>query len=358
VAELEKIDVPMNNLVVETVNLRFLEAANLATVLNKMVTPYGSIATNEVSNSVIICDTQESVRRILEEVNRADKTPSQIMIEVVLLDVKLGNDTEIGVNWDLLSENLYDVSFRQSFSGTGGRLSMLPNDTTAFDGEFYNATRYNTQGYGGDFSLISGTIRHVLHMLQEKKDVEIVASPRALVVSGRTAQIKAVEEIPYTETSDTSNGGQLTSTKFKDVGVTLEVTPILTDQNEIFLNVNTEHNVQTGESTDGIPIVDTRSETTFLLIKDGQMGGLRRREKTMQVQQIPLLGDLPIVGFLFRKTHDVINNTELVVLLAPHIYRSEPVPLDIMNSVDTIRKGALTHSAMNEAPVESKVKTD
>jgi type II secretory pathway component GspD/PulD (secretin) len=324
-----------------------------------MVTPYGSISTNQASNSVIICDTEDNVKRILQEVNRADKTPSQIMIEVVLLDVKLDNDTEIGINWDLLSENLYDVSFRQSFSGTGGRLWMVPNDTTAFDGEFYNATRYNTQGEGGDFSLISGTIRHVLHMLQEKKDVEIVASPRALVVSGRTARIKAVEEIPYTETSDTSNGGQLTSTKFKDVGVTLEVTPTLTDQNEIFLSVNTEHNVQTGESTDGIPIVDTRSETTFLLIKDGQMvvmGGLRRQEKTMQVQQIPLLGDLPIVGFLFRKTHDVMKNTELVVLLAPHIYRGEPVPADIMNSVDTIRKGALRHPTTNEAPVKSKAK--
>ena len=89
-------------LVVRTVSLKFLNAANLKTAIDKMFTTHGSISVNENTNSLIVCDTEENVQKIIVEIQKADQTPKQIMIEVVIIDVQLQNDTEIGVDWDIL----------------------------------------------------------------------------------------------------------------------------------------------------------------------------------------------------------------------------------------------------------------
>jgi type IV pilus assembly protein PilQ len=313
-------------LFVETVTLKFLDAENLKKAIDKMSSDYGSIATNEKSNSLIICDTKERVAKILTEIRKADKTPQQVMIEVVIVDVQLDDDTEIGINWDILSEKNYDAAYRQNFT-TRLRSTIENEETTG------NATAFNTLGLGGNFSVISGTIRNVLHLIQQKRESEILASPRVMVVSGQTASIEAVEELPYTEVMDTAAGGAsaLTSTEFKLVGVQLHVGVTLTDNNDIFLTVDAVQNVATGESDTEIPIVDTRKAKTSLLLQDGQvvvLGGLRRQERIKIVDQIPFLGDLPIIGELFKSTSTGVKNSELIVFLSPHIYRGEPVPED------------------------------
>ena len=323
-------------LFLETITLKFLNAKNLERVIKSMCTAYGSLAADENTNSLIVCDTKEDLARIMAEIKKIDKRPQQIMVEVVILDVQLKDDTEIGINWDLLSNKRYDMGYRQNF--TTSRLKSTI-ESAATEGD---ATAFNTTGLGGEFSIISGTIRNVIHMIQQKRDAEIIASPRAMMVSGRSANIKAVEEIPYQEVSDTAMGGAdaLTSTEFKEVGVDLQVTAIVTDGNDIFLTVDTEQNVKTSESLGGVPVVDTRKANTSLLLKDGQIvviGGLRRQEKTKEIDQIPILGDLPIIGELFRNTNTVINNSELIVLLSPRIYKGEPVPDDAMAKYDEIK---------------------
>ncbi len=324
-------------LFVGTVMLKFLSATDFAAAIKNMSSEYGGISIDKKSNSLIICDTKENLETILAQISKADKTPRQVMVEVVILDVQLNDDTEIGINWDVLSDKMYDVGYRQNF--TTSRLGSTA-ETTATRG---SATAFNTTGLGGAFSVISGTIRNVVHLLQQKRDVEILASPRVMMVSGQSGYIQAVEEIPYEEASDTSEGGAgaLTSTEFKLVGVNLQVTATITDENDIFLTVNTEQNVKTGESVSGVPVVDTRRAQSSLLLKDGQIvifGGLRRQERTKEVDQVPFLGDLPIVGALFKSTNTVIKNSELIVFLSPHIYRGEPIPDEAMAKFKEIKE--------------------
>ena len=317
-------------LYLETITLKFLNARNLEGIVKSMSSPYGSTAADDSTNSLIICDTKKAVARILAQIKKIDKRPQQSMVEVIILDVQLKDDTEIGINWDLLSAKRYDIGYRQNF--TTSRLGVETLDKS-------KATAFNTTGLGGEFSVISGTIRNVIHMIQEKRDVEIIASPRAMMVSGQSANIKAVEEIPYQEVSDTSEGGSMTSTEFKEVGVNLQVTATIVDGNDIFLIVDTEQNVKTSESG-GVPVVDTRRANSALLLQDGQiviMGGLRRQEKTIEIDQIPILGDLPIIGELFKNTNTVINNSELIVLLSPHIYKEEPIPEGAMEKYNELK---------------------
>ncbi len=337
----------------ETIVLKFLDATSLKGVLDKMVSPYGSVAVNQKTNSVIVCDTPENLSRILGEIKKADQTPMQIMVEVVILDVQLKDDTEIGVNWDLLSTDLEDITYRQNV--TGPRLTAVPPSAATLG----NATAYNTLGLGGDFSVISGSVRHVLHTIQQKRDVEILASPRALVVSGQMATIKAVEEIPYRELIDTATGGAnaMTTTQFKEVGVTLKVKATVTDGNNIYLDVNTTQNVTAALSEGGVPVVDTREAVTALLLRDSQtviIGGLRREEKTRQVNQIPILGDLPLIGLLFKSTDTVTAHSELVVLLSPHIYRGGPIPGEITAKLKALQSRSPLKAQVITEPNESE----
>lgn len=313
----------MPDLFVRTVTLKFLTAADLQQAIVNMSSQYGSIIANSKHNSLIVCDTMERLERILEQIRQADRTPQQILIEAVIVDVQLSDDKEIGMNWDLLSSDNYHQTYRQNFSL---RLGSTAEDAASIA----NASAFVTTGTGGDFSLISGTIRNVLHMLQQKKNVEILASPRIMVLSGETASIEAIEEIPYRELTETSFGGELASVVFKEVGIKMTVTATLTDSNEIMLKVEPEQNINTSVyGIESIPIIDTRKAQTTLLLKDGEvvvMGGLRRKSNTKIRNQIPLLGDLPLIGFLFGRTKNIIKHSELIVFLSPHIYRGEPPP--------------------------------
>ena len=337
-------------LFMQTVMLKFLDAKSLKEAIGTMSSEYGAIAINQTNNSLIICDTKERLDWILAEIEKADKTPKQIMVEVVIVDVQLSDSTEIGINWDILSDNTYDIGYRQNFTDRLG-------STIANADNIGNATTFNTTGIGGDFSVISGTIRNVVAMLQQKRNVEILASPRAMMVSGQSASIKAVEEIPYNEVSDTAAGGAaaITTTKFKDVGITLQVSGTITDGNNILLSIETEQNVRTGASTTGVPLVDTRRADTSLLLQDGEivvMGGLRRQEKTTEVDQIPILGDIPLIGVLFKYTDTMVRDTELIVFISPHIYKEgEPISKDAMAKFKEI-----TDRPMLLLPEEAKLK--
>ncbi len=341
---------PPPELFLESVVLRFLDPNSLMSVLERMRTPYGAVSVNKMNRSIVLCDTRENLDRMITQIKKADRTPQQVMVEVVLLDVQLKDDSEIGVNWDLLSNERYPFGYRQNL--TTSRLSSTPETSGTASGTadtIGSATAFNSLGTGGDIGVIFGTVRNVIHLVQEKRNVNILAAPRTLVVSGRSATIDAVEQIPYREVTDTGAGGQgaLTSTQFKDVGVKLQVSVVVTDDNDIFLTVASEQSVKTGESADGIPVTDSRKTDTSLLLKNGEtvvIGGLRREEKTRQVSQIPLLGDLPLIGFLFKTTIVGKSKSELVVLLSPRLNQSGPLPAQVAARVEDVhRENWLSH---------------
>jgi type II secretory pathway component GspD/PulD (secretin) len=265
------------------------------------------------------------------------------MIEVVIIDVQLKDDTEIGVDWDLLSTNSKNFAYRQSLIFPN-RLSIIaPMETTRG-----NITAFSPIGLGSELTIVNDKIRNVVNLLQGKRKVDILASPRVMVVSGQKAEIKTIEEIPYQQITQTSGGGggsgAITSTEFKDVGVTMEVKATVTEDGKILLMVKPEQSVSTGLSIGGVPVIDKRGATTTLLMDDGQvivMGGLRRQEKSHIKSQVPLLGDLPLIGFIFSNDRTIVENSELLVLLSPHIYKGEPVSAEAMTRYHQITDKSL-----------------
>jgi type II secretory pathway component GspD/PulD (secretin) len=342
---------PKPQLHVQTVTLKFLKAANLKSALIKMSSDFGSIGVDDNTNSVIICDTKENLEKILAEVKKADQTPKQIMIEVVIVDVQLKDDTEIGVDWDLLTTDSRNVTYRQSMIYPN-RLSIVAPDATTIG----TTAAYQNVGLGSELLIANDDIRSVVNLLQEKRNVDILASPRVMVVSGQKANIKTIQEIPYQEVTQTSGGGggsyAITSTQFKEVGVTLEVKAIVTEDEKILLTINPSQSVSTGTSIASVPVIDKREVSTTLLMDDGQvavMGGLRRQETQKIKYQVPLLGDLPLIGFIFSNDRNMVENTELLVLLSPHVYKGEPVSADEMARFNQLKSKSLI-----APPAESK----
>lgn len=293
---------PAPTLYMETAMLKFLSAKSVLPAVTKLLTEYGSVSPDDETNSLVICDSKENVERIIAEIRKVDQTPKQIQVEVVILDVTINDDTEIGVNWADL--NL--------FNGYAQNLSTLTN--------------------GGALSIITNNIGVTVRALQKVRNVEILASPRVLVVSGREASISTVEEIPYEELSKSSGGvgsaDAITSTQFKTAGITLTVKATITDDGKILMHVKPDQSVDTGSpGLDGrVPIVNRRTADTTLLLEDGQvvaMGGLRRKDTKILHDKIPLLGDLPLIGFLFSNDRTVVTESELLVLISPTVYKED-----------------------------------
>jgi type II secretory pathway component GspD/PulD (secretin) len=311
------------NLFVETVTLKFLDATNLGIAVKKMSSEYGSISVDKNSNSLIVCDTKRNLEMILVQIRKADKTPEQIRVEVVIADVVLDDDTEIGIDWNRIFESKRDLQ---------GVQTLVP-EALSGAGELGAHLTYTK------LDSISGA----LHALQQVRNVEILANPSLFVISGGEGFIKTIEEIPYEEVSDTATGGEaaLTSTQFKEVGVTLTVKAIVTDDGKILMTIQPEQSVTTGDTVSGsVPNVDKRSARTTLLMDDGEvviMGGLKRKETTITKKQVPLLGDLPLVGFIFTNSRTKIKNTELLVFISPHIHKGEPVPVEAMAKFKEIK---------------------
>jgi protein transport protein HofQ len=310
-------------LFIETVTLKFLDARNLKSVITEMSTKeHGRIEVDSKSNSLIICDTEENLKKILNKIRKADKTPEQIMVEVVILDVQLGDDAEIGVDWTKFLPSASHLAYEQT---------LIPSTSTT--GGLLTLTKYS----------IAGTVR----ALQQIRNVEILASPRILVVSGQDALIKTVEEIPYvelTESTGGTSGNFVSSTKFKEAGVTLKVKATVADDEKILMVIEPEQSINTGVVGVGattVPIIDKREAKTTLIMEDGQvlvMGGLRKKEIRVTKDQVPLLGDIPLVGFIFSYDKRDVKNSELIVLISPHINKGEPVTEDEMKKFKELKE--------------------
>jgi type IV pilus assembly protein PilQ len=190
-----------------------------------------------------------------------------------------------------------------------------------------------SQGGGGTltFGLLNDMIdlEIALSMLHSQVEATLLANPRVLVLDNETATIKIVKEIPYTESLQALGVGGLTvaRVRFKDVGVQLQVTPHVAREGMIRLKLKPEFGVEAtvqrpGDKASSAPAVDTRMLETVALVKDGQtvvMGGLRKKDKTIDISKVPILGDIPLLGGLFRyETENEVTN-ELVVFITPKI---------------------------------------
>ena len=290
-------------LVTKIVLLNFARADEIVPSLEKITSPRGSIQTNARTNSLIITDLPEAVEQIEDIANKLDTRTPQVMIEALIVDVKLSGDENLGINWDLKSpDDFPERTFSQTLSLAGSTSAAISFGKTIL-------RDYDLHG--------------LINMWKEDQRVDVLANPKVMTLDKLQATIELIEEIPYTSESSSTEGGSVTSTQFKESGIKLYVTPhITTKDNWISMNIQVEQSYRTGYTTDNQPIIDSRKAETNLMVKDSEtivIGGLRKKEDTTTIDKVPVLGDIPVLGNLFRRSTKTRTNIDLLIFVTPKI---------------------------------------
>ncbi|MBN1125860.1 MAG: hypothetical protein JXA82_12695 [Sedimentisphaerales bacterium] len=312
--------------------ITYADVTEVELALKKFISPAGSISANPTTSNIIVTDMESKVTAIDAFLQEIDRITPQIMVEARIYDISSTNRMDLGVEWSIGRNTNYGTSGigsigdSSTLTSAGNRTD--PHMTGLFSGVTSKAT--DTEGlirFGWLNSSID--IDAILRAKQEDIHAKLLANPRVMVIDNEMATIKITEEIPFQELTETSMGGSIGTTRFKDVGVELLVTPHLTRDNMIRLKIHPKFSVRTGDvvlpgvaNSSPQPIVAKRETQTTTLVKDGQtvvIGGLRRQQISEQTNKVPLLGDIPLVGELFKFHGESSVNSELVVFITPYL---------------------------------------
>jgi len=331
VSPLSEITESSEVLVTRIYRITYADVKEVEGALKKFVSKSGSLSANLGTSNVIVTDTESRIKAIDTFISEIDRITPQILVEARIYDITSKDKLDLGIKWQAGRNTIYNAT--SGLTGVGA--NPTAGATDPFMTGTFSSTAEKTEHSTGAlrFGWLNDSIDIdvLLKAQQDKIDAKLLANPRVLVLDNQTAQIKIITEKPYIELSETSGGGSMGTTKFREIGVTLKVTPHLTRDDMVRLLLKPEFSVETGTVNVGTvtqqypqPVVDRREAETTLLIKNGQtivLGGLRKKEVTKEVNKVPLLGDLPLVGVLFRFNGESTTNSELVVFVTPWIVR-------------------------------------
>jgi general secretion pathway protein D len=276
----------------------------LAAVLSTM----GKVATMPAENRLVIVDFPSNIElagRVLEKI---DRPRPQVRITGLIYDISLQDAEQLGFNWGAASKGNYFAS---------GTVFPFASDLTAV----------STFGAPGTLTFrsldTSVDIAAVARLMQNAKDSRLLADPHVTVEENEKAEMGSVQEIPYQQITQSELGGQIGTTAFKPVGITLTVTPQIAADGTVKMAVNQTFSRVAGfTETDNQPIVDSRNATTSVRVANRQtlvIGGLRQRSDNGSFIGIPVLKDIKYVGALFRYRDTDVRESELIVFIQPEI---------------------------------------
>ncbi len=336
VIPIDEVEVAATRLGTQIYQITYADVTEVASALKEFIKDQGSIAVNKGTSNIIVTANENMIKSINQFVEEIDRITQQVLVEVQIYDVTSTGRLDIGIDWNAGRTTTFGESSEDSvpFLGsdearplTGG--AHEPYGKASFSG----ATTFTEAAEGTlDIGILNShiNVRAILHLQEEVVSATLLANPRVLVLNNETATFKSVSEFPYVDESQSSYGGSLTTIQFKEVGVELDVTPHIARDGMIRIKITPSFSVKVGEVS-GVPVVDSREANTVTLVRDGQtvvLGGLRKKESTKQINKIPLLGDLPLIGGLFRSEGEQEITNELVVFITPRII-DEPVLSDI-----------------------------
>ena len=347
--------------------LNYSDVKEVEESLKKFISQRGSLSCNPGTSNVIVTDTENKIKAIDTFINEIDRVTPQILVEARIYDITSKDRLDLGIEWQAGRNTTYAAG------SSGGMQNAGPNPTAGRVSPFvtgaFNGTTANVDDTTGAlrFGWLGASIDldAVLRAQQENVSAKLLANPRVLVLDNQKAQFKIVSEIPYIQLTETSGGGAMGTTEFREVGVELEVTPHLTRDDMIRLNLKPKFSIETGSVNVGTvanqypqPVIDRREADTTLLIKNGQtvvLGGLRKKDVSQQVNKIPLLGDLPLIGVLFKFEGESVVTSELVVFITPRIIQT-PVMSDAEQKAYDITEFKGPENTLTKAEAAEKEK--
>ncbi len=332
----------------EYLQVNYAKAADIAALLksgtNSVLTSRGSVAVDERTNTLLLTDTPDTINQVRKLVATLDIPVKQVLIESRIVIVNDDFERDLGVRAGLTAtarngnDGLFETSgtaagtdtgLSSAISNLGSTGSVYPVAVPTGDSA---ANRYNvnlpvTNPAGSLAFMLLGSDYIVdleLSAAQAEGRGEIVSSPRVITANQKEATIEQGVEIPYQQSA--SSGA--TTIQFKKAVLSLKVKPLITPDNRIILDLAvTKDSVGQVVVTSGgvnVPAIDTRAISTQVLVNDGQtvvLGGILETERRDSEKKVPLIGDIPVLGYLFKSTSKVNKKAELLIFVTPKILR-------------------------------------
>lgn len=328
----------------ERVHVRYLEfakAENLAQILQEFksqdktsdkgkqigfASDQVKISADQETNSLIIWAGRDDYYALEEIIDKLDIPRPMVYIESLIMEVDAGHELNIGTDWQAIGKTTIDG--KETAIGAGFTGGSEPSGNT--DGFIDKGTLPLGAAMGiftEEIEIAGVTFRNlqaVINYFREDKDVKIISTPQLLTTDNEEASIIVGKNIPYQTTTSTSDNDTFNSFEYRDVGTTLDITPQISQGKMVRLSI--AHEISKLESSvDSRPTTLKRSIYTTVLVRDAStivIGGLIDDQVTTTEWKIPFLGDIPILGWLFKSEGKSSEKTNLYIFLTPRVVKT------------------------------------
>ncbi|HAH07975.1 MAG TPA: hypothetical protein DCM05_15865, partial [Elusimicrobia bacterium] len=306
----------------------------------------GSIIGDKVTNSLIVTDTLDGIASIERLLAKLDVRPQQVMIEAKLIEVKLTNEVHFGIQWDYLGFQQGEALGKQGNTLIGSPATTedspikLPFDSNTMEvtmppvgaGGRGTGVSLPAKAIAGAFTFGRVTNNYwlsaTLTAAASQGKVKVLSDPKIATLNGKKASINITTAIPYTTSNVASTGVTSQQVGTTTTGIKLDVTPTINADGRITLEVNpniSQPSANVTSAVAGVPAVDTREAKTTVLVHDGEtivIGGLITDSVANGVTKVPFFGDIPLIGWFFKKKSVERTRVELLIFVTTRVLPS------------------------------------
>jgi type IV pilus assembly protein PilQ len=311
----------------ELVQINYAKASDIALLVrdkqNSLLSEQGKISVDMRTNTLWIQDKRSKIAEVRALIKQLDVPVKQVLIEARIVEVTKDFAKDLGIRWGVSKSGIS--------SGTLEGVNQMQGGISAV-----NVTPYTKRL---NLDLVAAPIAGIapasvglalakladnilldleLSALESEGQAELISSPRLITTNQQPAIIDSGQEVPYQEL--TSNGA--TTVAFKKAVLSLKVTPQITPDNKILMNLKINQDTASTQLVNGVPAILTKEIKTNVLVGNGQtivLGGIYQQDKTKMVSRVPFFGQLPVVKNLFRNTQVTSKNDELLIFITPKI---------------------------------------
>jgi len=321
-----------------------------------------TLIADDSRNIILLRALPADYLRLQKLLERLDNMPRQVLIEVMVAEVTLSDDWQMGIEWSMHKNGSINGSkYTNYFTSNAGIGTGTPGTAAIAGGAAATAGTQPISLAGAAAAKLNGITYSVLNSagevaglinaIADNNHVSILSSPQVMVLNNETATVNVGSSVPIvtSQTGDIASTTNLNQTiQYKDVGVILKVTPKINYDGIIILSLDQQVSSAESNTLSGVqsPTISNRQLSTKLAVRDGQsifMGGLISNQVSNLDNGVPLLKDIPLLGWLFKYQQEKNEKKELLVMITPHVIESEDVLGQYVKSfnekMDGFRKG-------------------
>lgn len=291
-------------------------------------------------DTLVVCDVPEALDRVAKLLEEIDVKPDQVLIETTILSAKLTEGNKLGVNFNALGGGT-DLGKSIGTWSTSGTPAFTSADAVSQSGVNFRTDFAPVSG-GMTLGIFGSDMAFFITALETVTDITVIANPKLMVINKQRGEVLVGRRDGY-KTSTSTGTNTIESVEFLETGTKLVVRPFVAKDKYIRMEIHPEDS--DGSVAGGLPSQTTTEVTSNILVKDGHtivIGGLFRENTKTDKSQIPVLGNIPYLGTLFRTNDDSTTRNEVIILITPHIISNEAdeaVSRQIRDDTERIRMG-------------------